>query len=62
MEERGEEKKEVVVTGDRYLECLVKFVDNHVWDLLHLRPEDGGGGGSMASLTLKLNPVDLHYV
>ncbi|XP_052181694.1 uncharacterized protein LOC127794555 isoform X2 [Diospyros lotus] len=40
----------VVVTGDRYLESLVKFVDNQAGPLI-----DG-------TLVLKLNPVGLHYV
>lgn len=39
-----------IVTGDRYLESLVKFVDRSAGQLL-----DG-------TLTLKLNPVGLHYV
>lgn len=39
-----------IVTGDRYLEYLVKFVEQNAGMLL-----DG-------SLTLKLNPVGLHYV
>ncbi|XP_020257169.1 uncharacterized protein LOC109833773 isoform X2 [Asparagus officinalis] len=39
-----------IVTGDRYLEYLVKYVDRHAGPLL-----DG-------TLTLKLNPVGLHYV
>ncbi|WOL09353.1 hypothetical protein Cni_G18106 [Canna indica] len=39
-----------IVTGDRYLEHLVRFVERNVGSLL-----DG-------SLTLKLNPVGLHYV
>ncbi|KAJ3702955.1 hypothetical protein LUZ61_006660 [Rhynchospora tenuis] len=37
-------------TGDRYLDNLVRFVDRHAAQLL-----DG-------TLTLKLNPVGLHYV
>ncbi|KAG0471607.1 hypothetical protein HPP92_016153 [Vanilla planifolia] len=39
-----------VVTGDRYLEYLVRFVERNAGTLL-----DG-------TLTLKLNPVGLHYV
>lgn len=39
-----------IVTGDRYLEYLVRFVDRNAGLLL-----DG-------TLTLKLNPVGLHYV
>ncbi|KAF3437141.1 hypothetical protein FNV43_RR19894 [Rhamnella rubrinervis] len=39
-----------IVTGDRYLERLVKFVDQHAGPLI-----DG-------TLVLKLNPVGLHYV
>lgn len=39
-----------IVTGDRYLEYLVKYVDRNAGPLL-----DG-------TLTLKLNPVGLHYV
>ncbi|KAJ6844935.1 uncharacterized protein M6B38_288235 [Iris pallida] len=39
-----------IVTGDRYLDHLVRFVDRQAGALL-----DG-------SLTLKLNPVGLHYV
>ncbi|KAJ6845008.1 uncharacterized protein M6B38_289960 [Iris pallida] len=39
-----------IVTGDRYLDHLVRFVDRHAGALL-----DG-------ALTLKLNPVGLHYV
>ncbi|XP_077236050.1 outer arm dynein light chain 1 protein isoform X2 [Tasmannia lanceolata] len=39
-----------IVTGDRYLEFLVKFVEKQVGPLL-----DG-------TLVLKLNPVGLHYV
>lgn len=39
-----------LVTGDRYLESLVKFVDKLAGNLI-----DG-------TVTLKLNPVGLHYV
>ncbi|XP_072991754.1 uncharacterized protein [Typha latifolia] len=39
-----------IVTGDRYLEYLVRFVERNAGPLL-----DG-------ALTLKLNPVGLHYV
>ena len=39
-----------IVTGDRYLELLVKFVEKNVGGLI-----DG-------TLVLKLNPVGLHYV
>jgi hypothetical protein len=39
-----------ILSGDRYLDHLVRFVDNHAAQLL-----DG-------TLTLKLNPVGLHYV
>ncbi|CAH9084868.1 unnamed protein product [Cuscuta epithymum] len=39
-----------LVTGDRYLESLVKFVDSHAEPLIE------------ASLVLKLNPIGLHYV
>ncbi|XP_020575649.1 uncharacterized protein LOC110021483 isoform X2 [Phalaenopsis equestris] len=39
-----------VVTGDRYLDYLVKFVEQNAEMLLE------------GSLTLKLNPVGLHYV
>ncbi|GAB4850518.1 hypothetical protein Ancab_029828 [Ancistrocladus abbreviatus] len=39
-----------VVTGDRYLESLVKFVDKNAGALIE------------GSLVLKVNPVGLHYV
>ncbi|PKU79897.1 Dynein light chain 1, axonemal [Dendrobium catenatum] len=39
-----------IVTGDRYLEYLVKFAEQNAGALLE------------GSLTLKLNPVGLHYV
>ncbi|KAJ8445057.1 hypothetical protein Cgig2_022577 [Carnegiea gigantea] len=39
-----------IVTGDRYLELLVKFVEKNAGGLI-----DG-------TLVLKLNPVGLHYV
>ncbi|EPS72380.1 hypothetical protein M569_02377, partial [Genlisea aurea] len=39
-----------IVTGDRYLESLVKFVENHAERLIE------------GSLELKLNPVGLRYV
>eukprot|EP00249_Psilotum_nudum_P027378 c3495_g1_i1 orf=2-553(-) len=39
-----------IVTGDRYLDLLARFVEEHAGALL-----DG-------SLVLKLNPVGLHYV
>ncbi|KAJ4974913.1 hypothetical protein NE237_008087 [Protea cynaroides] len=39
-----------VVTGDRYVEYLVKFVEKHADPLLE------------GTLVLKLNPVGLHYV
>ncbi|KAL8153564.1 hypothetical protein V2J09_011324 [Rumex salicifolius] len=39
-----------VVTGDRYLESLVKFVEKNVGQLIE------------GSMVLKLNPVGLHYV
>lgn len=39
-----------IVTGDRYLDSLVKFVDNHADSLIE------------GTLVLKLNPVGLRYV
>lgn len=39
-----------IVTGDRYLDSLVKFVDSHAEVLIE------------ETLVLKLNPVGLHYV
>ncbi|KAF7813512.1 Serine/threonine-protein kinase 11-interacting protein isoform B [Senna tora] len=39
-----------IVTGDRYLEKLVKFVEEHAGPLIE------------GSLVLKLNPAGLHYV
>ncbi|CAN0891428.1 Serine/threonine-protein kinase 11-interacting protein [Linum grandiflorum] len=39
-----------IVTGDRYLEKLVTFVDHHAGPLIE------------SSLVLKLNPAGLHYV
>lgn len=39
-----------IVTGDRYLESLVKFVENVAGPLIE------------GTLVLKLNPVGLHYV
>ncbi|KAK6925362.1 Leucine-rich repeat [Dillenia turbinata] len=39
-----------IVTGDRYLECLVKFVEKQAGPLIE------------GTLVLKLNPVGLHYV
>ncbi|KAI7740175.1 hypothetical protein M8C21_004702 [Ambrosia artemisiifolia] len=39
-----------IVTGDRYLESLVHFVENHAAPLIE------------GTLVLKLNPVGLHYV
>ncbi|KAA8541365.1 hypothetical protein F0562_025316 [Nyssa sinensis] len=39
-----------IVTGDRYLESLVKFVDKQAGQLIE------------GTLVLKLNPVGLHYV
>lgn len=39
-----------IVTGDRYLESLVKFVERQAGPLLE------------GALVLKLNPVGLHYV
>ncbi|RRT70332.1 hypothetical protein BHE74_00040511 [Ensete ventricosum] len=39
-----------IVTGDRYLEHLVQFVERNAGPLLE------------GALTLKLNPVGLHYV
>ncbi|PHT47376.1 hypothetical protein CQW23_11584 [Capsicum baccatum] len=40
----------VLVTGDRYLDSLVKFVENNVESLIE------------GTLVLKLNPIGLHYV
>ncbi|CAA6664810.1 unnamed protein product [Spirodela intermedia] len=40
----------VIVTGDRYLDSLVRFVERNAEPLLE------------GALTLKLNPVGLHYV
>lgn len=40
----------VLVTGDRYLDSLVKFVENNVESLIE------------GALVLKLNPIGLHYV
>ncbi|XP_059290404.1 uncharacterized protein LOC132043961 isoform X3 [Lycium ferocissimum] len=40
----------VLVTGDRYLDSLVKFVENNVESLIE------------GTLILKLNPIGLHYV
>ncbi|KAJ8536090.1 hypothetical protein K7X08_034491 [Anisodus acutangulus] len=40
----------VLVTGDRYLDSLVKFVENNVESLVE------------GTLVLKLNPIGLHYV
>lgn len=40
----------VIVTGDRYLDSLVRFVERNAGPLLE------------GALTLKLNPVGLHYV
>nr|GLL21747.1 uncharacterized protein LOC109190201 isoform X1 [Ipomoea trifida] len=39
-----------LVTGDRYLESLVKFVESHAEPLIE------------GALVLKLNPIGLHYV
>ncbi|KAF8378601.1 hypothetical protein HHK36_029949 [Tetracentron sinense] len=43
-------KRMAIVTGDRYLDFLVKFVEKQAGPLLE------------GSLVLKLNPVGLHYV